>query len=168
MYFDVIQLAIQVRYNYIKYYYSSFQSIEEFGGSFFKPAFFDYPTDPNAYIDVSNNIYLGKALKASILVNTTDLDPNQDHFSTFYFPQGRYCQIYPPADASNPDYCFTASDDDPDSKNKTLRTKLEDYYLHLREGSILPYQEAQINKAKNTKDIENIYTDLYILPANAY
>ena len=47
-----------------------------------------------------------------------------------------------------------------------MSTNLEDYYLHLREGSVLPYQEAKNKKVDNTKDLENVYTDLYILPSN--
>jgi len=47
-----------------------------------------------------------------------------------------------------------------------LRTKLEDYYIHLKSGSILPYQEAQQSKVKTTKDLINVRTDLYVLPSN--
>lgn len=137
-YMDIMKNAIQVRYNYIRYYYSAFLSIEEVGGSFFKPAFFDYPNDPLSYVDVENNIFLGHALKASILVNTTaDLKPDQK--SDFYFPPGYYCQLHPATDMTKPDYCFEAEKDKVETRVKSLRTELEDYYLHLRSGSVLPH-----------------------------
>jgi len=85
-YLDLIRSALQVRYNYVRYYYSAFNAIEEQGGSFFKPAFFDFPNDPRAYQDVENNIFLGHALKASILVNTTELKQDDSQTSIFYFP----------------------------------------------------------------------------------
>ena len=159
-----------MRYNYIRYYYSNFIKIEEVGGSFFRPAFFDYPNDPLSYVDVENNIFLGSALKASILVNTTDeLKPGQT--SNFYFPPGLYCQIYPPADTKTADYCFESLADNKDgtqveTRYKKLRTQLEDYYIHLRSGSVLPYQEAEIKKVQDTKQLADLPIDLYVLPHN--
>jgi hypothetical protein len=35
-------------------------------GPFFNPLFFSFPDDTNAYIDTSNNIMLGGALKLSV------------------------------------------------------------------------------------------------------
>jgi hypothetical protein len=37
-----------------------------YGGSFFKPLFFEFVADPKAYSDIEINIMLGDALKASI------------------------------------------------------------------------------------------------------
>jgi len=65
---------------------------------------------------------------------------------------------------SNPNYCFASTGGD--SGSKVLRTNLEDYYIHIKSGSILPYQEAQNNKVKTTKNLIDIYTDLIILPSN--
>jgi len=45
----LIKLAIQNRYKFIKYYYSQFHDISEFGGSFFKTLFYEFPNDPLAY-----------------------------------------------------------------------------------------------------------------------
>ena len=52
----------------LRYYYSSFWSINQYGGSFFKPLFFEFPSDPNAYIDIEINMLLGNSLKASVEV----------------------------------------------------------------------------------------------------
>lgn len=34
-------------------------------GTFFKPMFFEFPEDPNAYIDITQNVMVGEALKVS-------------------------------------------------------------------------------------------------------
>jgi len=39
------------------------------GGTLFKPLAFEFPDDPMAYQDTSNNIMLGNALKLSIQVS---------------------------------------------------------------------------------------------------
>jgi len=65
-YTDLIRTALRNRYGYIKYYYSHFHDIYEFGGSFFKPLFFEFPEDSNTYEAIQINIMLGDALKASI------------------------------------------------------------------------------------------------------
>ena len=36
----------------------------------------------------------------------------------------------------------------------------------MKSGSILPYQEAQINKVQTTKNLIDLYTDLIILPSS--
>jgi alpha-glucosidase len=90
-YTDVMRTAIRNRYTLIRYYYSQFWQINEEGGSFFKPLFFDFGDDPNAYKVIEKNMLLGDHLKAS--VETTNLT-KQDKVD-FYFPTGTWCQIIP-------------------------------------------------------------------------
>lgn len=73
------------------------------GGAFFKPIAFNYPDDAYAYTEVANNIMLGDALKLSIQVS--DLTKTQ---TNYYFPVGRWCQIYP-APATAATGCFTSA-----------------------------------------------------------
>ncbi len=63
--------------------------MHSFGGSFFKPLFFEWVSDPLAYKNVEINILLGSALKASIQVTSIDetLFPTTD----YYFPEGTWC-----------------------------------------------------------------------------
>jgi len=82
----LIRIAIQNRYTFIRYFYSHFWNIQEFGGTFFKPLFFEFPNDPNSYNDIERNILLGEGLKAS--VETTRL---ADGSTDFYFPAGTWC-----------------------------------------------------------------------------
>jgi alpha-glucosidase len=87
-YTDVIKSALVNKYSLIQYYYSNFHEVGEFGGSFFKPMFFEFPDDAQCYDDtaVRNNIMLGRALKASI--NTQDLSKTT---TDYYFPTARWC-----------------------------------------------------------------------------
>ena len=86
-YTDLITIAIQNRYTFIRYFYSCFWDISEFGGTFFKPLFFEFPNDSTSYQDIERNILLGSALKAS--VETTRLS---DGDTQFYFPpNGTWC-----------------------------------------------------------------------------
>jgi alpha-glucosidase (family GH31 glycosyl hydrolase) len=68
------------------YYYSHFWDIHDNGGSFFKPLFFEFPSDLIAYQEIEYNILLGDALKASILT----VEPTDTKFS-YYFPEGIWC-----------------------------------------------------------------------------
>ncbi len=63
---SIIRTALRNRYSVIKYYYSRFQDMHTFGGSFFRPLFFEFVADPQAYKNLEINILLGDALKASI------------------------------------------------------------------------------------------------------
>ena len=63
--------------------------VQQNGGSFFRPLFYDFPNDDGAYEDQELNIMLGPSLKLGIQstavgVKTTDL----------YFPAGNWCDIF--------------------------------------------------------------------------
>ena len=84
-YTDLIRTALRNRYGLIQYYYSRFQHIHDFGGSFFKPLFFDWPNDPNAYKKLEENILIGDALKVSMATSVIDDKTPQ---TSYYFPEG--------------------------------------------------------------------------------
>jgi alpha-glucosidase (family GH31 glycosyl hydrolase) len=50
----------------IRYYYTQMSIVQTEGGAFFRPLFFDFPTDNNAYQDQNLNIMLGGAMKLGI------------------------------------------------------------------------------------------------------
>ena len=89
-YYDLIKTAVSRKYDVIRYYFSEFARISIEGGSFFKPLSFDWSDDPSAYEHPSNNIMLGTMLKLSI--QTEDMTKAT---TEYYFPEGRWCQIYP-------------------------------------------------------------------------
>lgn len=80
----------------LRYYYSAFWEINKFGGSFFKPLFFEFPSDPNAYKDIEINMLLGNGLKASVEVRRLpNLADGKTNSTAFYFPTGTWCQVIP-------------------------------------------------------------------------
>lgn len=64
-----MKYTIQLKYTLLPYFYSELKLVSTFGGSFFQPLYFEFPTDAKAYEDQENNIMLGPALKASILTS---------------------------------------------------------------------------------------------------
>jgi alpha-glucosidase (family GH31 glycosyl hydrolase) len=100
---DLISRAIRLKYQLIRYYYSQFAHINQKGGSFFRPLFFDWASDALAYEEIHKNIVLGNALKVSILSEDGTGKPT----TSYYFPNGRWCQIYPTR-SNDPKFCFDA------------------------------------------------------------
>jgi len=58
--------AMRTKYSLINYYYTEMSLLHETGGAFYKPVFFEFPDDNMAYMDQTNNVMLGKALKLSV------------------------------------------------------------------------------------------------------
>jgi len=50
----------------IRYYHTGMNQLSAFGGTFYKPLFFEFPEDANAYKDQELNIMLGESLKVSV------------------------------------------------------------------------------------------------------
>jgi len=121
--------AIFQKYSMIRYYYSNMLLISQGSqtntrSAFYKPLFFEFPEDLNTYNDIRYNIMLGKALKLSI--NSDSLGVTT---TSFYFPAGTWCNIIRPTDA-----CIVST-----GQAQNLSSKAYDYYVHLREGYIVPY-----------------------------
>lgn len=151
-----MRTAIRNRYTLIRYYYSAFWDINEFGGSFFKPLFFEFGDDAEAYKIIEKNMLLGNGLKASVEVSTLD----ELESVPFYFPEGVWCQILPVVNTTFTKGCINATV----GKNVTFRSHMEDYYVHMRNGYIIPLQNATEYKTNNTKDQYNQPHDLFIIP----
>ncbi len=73
---------------------------------------------------------LGNGLKAS--VETTSLIDNDSVM--FYFPTGTWCQVIPIIEYDY-DNCIQAPTT---GKNVSLRSHMKDYYVHARNGYIIP------------------------------
>jgi alpha-glucosidase (family GH31 glycosyl hydrolase) len=66
-YYDIMQKAIVGKYHLIRYYYSSLMRISQYGNStFYKPLFFEFPDDQNAYSNITYNVMLGSSLKLAV------------------------------------------------------------------------------------------------------
>ena len=78
---------------------------------------------------------IGSALKLGVL--TDKLNQNQ---TEFYYPQGVWCNIF---DLER-DPCFTST-----GQNITKSSLAHEFYLSLREGFIVPFQNAyEISKTQ--------------------
>lgn len=70
-YMDIMKNAIYAKYSIIRYYYTELflQSLHGSAGVY-RPLFFDYPNDMEAYKNVTHNVMIGDSLKLSVLSDT--------------------------------------------------------------------------------------------------
>ena len=123
-YTDIMRIAMRTKYCLLRYYYTNLFTLSmNGGGPFYKPLFFEFPDDPETYTDFENNVMLGSALKLSVLANNLDVNS-----TTFYFPAGTWCNIFNPNER-----CFST-----EGETQTRRSYAYDYYVHLKDGHILP------------------------------
>lgn len=99
---DIMRDAILTKYSLIRYYYTHFFLLStdvQTTGTFYKPAFFEFPNDPLAYAaNHSENVMLGPSIKLSIKTS-----PSADWTSdtnAYYFPTGTWCDILDPTSQS--------------------------------------------------------------------
>lgn len=85
---------------------------------------------------------LGSGLKLGINSNT--LNQNE---TDFLFPKGTWCDVY-----NSSLGCITNEDDT--SINQTLPSKAYDFHLHLREGYIVPMQDAYTLNVNTTAELQ--------------
>ena len=58
----------------------------------YKPMFFEFPEDLEAYYDIAYNVMIGPAIK---ICNNVTAVKSDDH-SLFYFPAGTWCSLFEP------------------------------------------------------------------------
>ena len=119
---------MRTKMSLIKYYHTELTFLHLNGGTFFKPLFFEFPNS-DAAMNASQelNIMLGSSLKLAVLSN--NLGQNTTDFT---FPVGLWCDVFR---NSTTDSCSTFI---AGNEVKNLDTKAYDFYLHLREGHIIP------------------------------
>mmetsp|Transcript_5855 Transcript_5855/g.9424 ORF Transcript_5855/g.9424 Transcript_5855/m.9424 type:complete len:281 (+) Transcript_5855:4208-5050(+) len=89
-YYNIMQMAIRLKYHMVRYYYTEIMLLSLRGGTFYKPMFFSFPEDPNAYEAQELNMMLGEGLKLSVLTT------GQDETTSFYFPAATWCNVFKP------------------------------------------------------------------------
>jgi hypothetical protein len=67
----------------IRYYYTEMTWLTVRGGAFYKPLFFEFPSESGAYENQELNVMLGSALKLGIQSKATNVNTTE-----FYFPEG--------------------------------------------------------------------------------
>jgi alpha-glucosidase (family GH31 glycosyl hydrolase) len=138
----------------IRYYHSELLRLNAEGGTFYKPLFFEFPDDAGAYEAPMLNVMLGRSLKLGVPSTETTIG-NTD----FYYPKGLWCDVFGKAK------CRTQAT----SGNVTITgTSLGDFYLELREGHLIPFQDAATLhtalKVNNTEDLKDQAVDFLVLP----
>lgn len=147
---NVIRVSMNVKYNLLRYVVSFFHGIAAKGGAFYKPLWFDYPNDYFAYLNTDQNTMLGESIKVSFNPSMKFLDGKKDDISSFYFPEGKWCQIYPEVKDKNPcsdfkdGHGFMTGYETKDGKQVAvpLQNSFEQFFVHMKAGAIVPYQEA--------------------------
>mmetsp|Transcript_41978 Transcript_41978/g.48617 ORF Transcript_41978/g.48617 Transcript_41978/m.48617 type:complete len:1282 (-) Transcript_41978:599-4444(-) len=78
------------RYALHRYHYSSIHRASTDGSVYFRPLFYSYPDDSNAFSNVEQNIMLGDSVKVSPIVSSVSSQQ-------FYFPEkgATWCPIWP-------------------------------------------------------------------------
>ena len=147
--------AIFLKYNMIRYYYTELGMLSEDGGAFYKPLFFEFPEDENAYKDQELNIMLGEALKLSVLTNKLD-----QNTTSFYFPEGVWCNVFDTNLKTNSCIAYTGESVEMDSK-------AWNYHLHLRQGYVVPLQDAETLGVRTSKDLQDHPVDFHVNPSCA-
>jgi len=151
-YMDLMKDAIFRKYNLMRYWYTQMSAVS-FGNqtytTAYKPLFFEFPEDQGTYEDIANNVMIGSALKTSINVKNLTQATTQ-----FYFPKGTWCSLFAPIGN-----CITMNA----SQYVELPSRINESFVHLREGFIVPMQDAQGLGARTTKDLQNHPVDLHIL-----
>lgn len=133
-----------MKYSVLWYYYSEFwrvQSPYHDITTFFKPMFYEFPESPLAYEDIPRNIMLGQSIKLSPNIKKGITTENQK--DSFFFPKGVWCNLFD-------NFCIDQLNDG----FADLFVNPSKINLHLREGKIIPYQNAigQDNSIYETYD----------------
>lgn len=160
---DEIQDAMAMRYSLLRYMntrlfkHSLWSDEIDDGGTFFKPVFFEFPEDDGAYDYMSLNAMLGPSIKLSLQSDTVLRGRNWN----FYFPEGVWCDIFNQTMGNQTCFNITTHYGATNIRNLT-----SDVAAHLREGHILPFQNAS-NLIKNgsvltTSDLQNYPIEVLI------
>lgn len=153
-YMNMMRQAMQTKLALINYYYTEMSMLHEEGGAFYRPLFFDFPQDADAYQNQTHNVMLGKNLKLSI--QSTE-DENKTE-TDYYFPMGNWCSVF---NASNGGGCIQGP------ANISLPSRIYQYWVHLRDGGIVPLQTDLVGHRANatkTYDVQQNPIDLHIHP----
>jgi len=154
-YVDIMRWAMWNKMSLIRFYYSEMSHVQRYGGAFFKPLFFEFPNDPEAYGHQVRNVMLGTSLKLGII-------PDFGHSGTaaypIYFPVGMWCEVFNKKGVDGCTYQSIAG-------NRNVEAQYPwDFYLHLRQGAIIPFQDQYTIKALSTAQLQDHPTVFHILP----
>jgi len=137
---------MRIKLHLIRYFYSMMTGYIADNKAFYQPMFFEFPHEPMAYSSsLENNVMLSTQLKLSM--QSSHINKN---VTEFWFPPGIWCDIF---NDKGIDGCMNLTE----GISMNMSTKAYEFYLHIREGSVVPMQDgtelAKNYKVSNTADL---------------
>ena len=143
-YNETAKNAIEQRYSFLRYFYTLMYEVSQNKrGMMVQPLYFEFPDDENTYSNFEQSFMVGSALKVSPVLTQDDSDSLH---TRSYFPEGRR---------------FISLNDfktihEGTGKNDTLNASWNYTLVHMKEGTIIPYQNT---KEKYFSTTMNLITD---------
>lgn len=137
----------------IRYYYSEMRHFHHLGGAFYRPLFFDYPNEAEAYSHQARNVMLGRSVKLGVLADYGSGSLNTE----IVYPKGTWCRIF---NRRGTDGCKTYNE----TTLVSLQSEPWEFALDLSEGSIIPMQDNKDIQAHTTAELQREAVELHVLP----
>lgn len=135
----MIRNAMQIKLSLVPYYYTEMGLVSADGGPVYRPLFFDFPNDPNAYMNQTHNVMIGSGMKVSF--QSTE-DVNKTHY---YFPDGIWCSIFNESAG-----CI----DGPATVE--MDSRIYQSFAHIKDGAILPLQRSVVKKNMTVTKVQEL------------
>jgi len=140
-YTDMIRNAMQTKLALVPYYYTQMSMASKEGGAFYRPLFFDFPLDNNAYLNQTHNVMLGPGLKASFQ-STENETVKETHY---YFPDGVWCSVM------NKNYgCVTGP------SIELMPSDIFQSFTHIKDGNIVPLATDVVGLTRNITNVNDL------------
>lgn len=148
------QAALNLRYSLLRYLYTCHFNVAKDGGVYFYPIFFDFPRDSKYYENTEISFMLGPALKV-----TPVLAPNVKTIPS-YFPNQNWFALL----TGHKDVIFKKGVIEGETLVLDADVDKDIINVHIRGGSIIPFQDTFNETIRNTRELTRAKTKLIIAP----
>jgi alpha-glucosidase (family GH31 glycosyl hydrolase) len=131
-YNNTAKYAIEQRYSFLRYMYTRLFEISRLGGgTLIRPLFFEFPKDDNTYLGYEHSFMVGDALKITPQLRSKN---DSEGLVVSYFPKNsRFISLND----------FTSIILGGESGlNRTVKDSYNYTVVHMKEGTIIPYQNT--------------------------
>ncbi len=142
--------AIRQRYSILHYFYTKLYETAMYGGSMFLPLFFEFPNDPQAYLERNDTFLVGASVMvaAALYENSTTVSP--------YLPNGNWFHLRTRKQLAK--FSVGASL----GTRITLPAGFDYVNVLLRGGSILPFQDALAARVRRTAALRQLPLEVIV------
>ena len=134
--------AILQRYSFLRYYYTQLFEISKWGGTLVRPLFFEFPDDKNVYQGYESSFMIGSALKATPVM--APANETKDKVSSYFPAKSRFISLN--------DF-KTVVNGGESGVRPTLDASWDYSIVHMRDGSIIPYQNTSDGLIRRTAEL---------------